>query len=113
MFFGGLLCVIAQILIDKTAFTPAKILTGYVVGGVVLTGVGLYDKFVSLAGCGATVPLTGFGYCLADGVRKAVDEHGLIGALIGGLNATSGGIAAAILFSLLAAIFFTGKPENL
>ena len=111
--FGGLLCVVAQILIDKTNLTPARILTGYVCTGVVLTGIGLYEPFVKLAGCGATVPLTGFGYTLAKGTLNAVREHGFAGALTGGLAAAAGGIAAAMLFSLLVGLMFRGKPENL
>ncbi len=110
---GGLFCVIAQILIDKTALTPARILVLYVVSGVILTGIGIYKPLVEIAGCGATVPLTGFGYCLADGVEKAVNEHGFIGVFTGGITATSGGIASAILSSVTAALFFNGKPENL
>ena len=111
--FGGLLCVIAQILIDKTSLTPARILTGYVCAGVILTGIGLYGPFVKAAGCGATVPLTGFGYTLAKGTLAAVRERGAIGALTGGLGAAAGGIAAAMLFSLLVGLMFRGKPENL
>ncbi len=110
---GGLFCVIAQILIDKTMLTPARILVFYVVGGVILTGLGIYKPLVDLAGCGATVPLTGFGFCLAEGVKEAVDEFGFIGAFTGGLTATSGGIATAIVSSLAAALIFKGKPENL
>lgn len=110
---GGLFCVFAQLLIDKTSFTPARILVLYVVLGVALSGIGIYGRLVEFAGCGATVPLTGFGYCLAEGVKRAVNENGLIGALTGGLEATAGGISAAILSSLVAAIFFNGKPENL
>ena len=110
---GGALCLIAQIFIDKTTITPARILTGYVCAGVILTGVGIYKPLVEFAGCGATVPLTGFGYSLAKGVAKAVQETGLIGALTGGLTGTSAGIAAAILFSALFALIFSGKPENL
>ena len=109
---GGALCVIAQILIDKTTLTPARILVLYVVAGVVLTGVGLYGKLVDFAGAGATVPLTGFGYSLANGVKKAVGERGLIGALTGGLTATSAGIAAAICFGWLVAVCFKGKPKG-
>ncbi len=108
---GGILCVIAQILIDKTKLTPARILVAYVVGGVLLTAVGLYDPLVDFAGNGATTPLTGFGYSLAKGVEKAVDENGLIGALTGGLTGTAGGITAAMLFGLLAAVFFRSKPK--
>jgi stage V sporulation protein AE len=110
---GGLFCVIAQILIDKTKLTPARILTGYVTSGVILTGIGIYEPLVRFAGCGATVPLTGFGYSLAKGVEKAVDSVGFLGAFTGGLTKTSGGIAAAILFSLFFALIFNGKPENL
>ena len=109
---GGALCVIAQILIDKTALTPARILVMYVTLGVVLTSVGLYEKLVDFAGCGATLPLTGFGYALAGGVKKAVDENGLIGALTGGLTGTAGGIAAAIIFGYLFAVIFKSKPKK-
>lgn len=108
---GGILCVIAQILIDKTKLTPARILTGYVTAGVVLTAVGIYKPFVDFAGCGATVPLTGFGYSLMEGVRKAVTQDGLIGVLTGGLKGTAGGITAAIVFSLLVSLFFRGKSK--
>lgn len=100
---GGAICVVGQILIDKTKLTPARILVSFVVLGVVLTAVGLYEPLVKFAGAGATVPLTGFGYTLATGVKKAIAEHGLIGALTGGLTATSGGIGAAIFFGLIAA----------
>ncbi len=109
---GGALCVIAQILIDKTKLTPARILVLYVVAGVVLTGFGLYQPLVDFAGCGVTVPLTGFGYSLAEGVKKAIDERGLIGALTGGLTATSAGITAAMVFAWLAAVLFRGKPKG-
>lgn len=107
---GGLLCVIGQILIDYTKLTPARILVGYVVAGVVLTAIKLYDPLVKLAGAGATVPLTGFGYSLAKGVEKAVAEYGLIGALSGGLTATAAGIAAAIVFGLIMTLIF--KPGD-
>ena len=103
---GGLLCAVGQIIIDKTNLTPARILVGYVVTGVLLQAVGLYQHLVDWAGAGATVPLTGFGYTLAKGVEKAVAEEGLLGALTGGLTATAGGITAAVLFSLLAALIF-------
>ena len=109
---GGGLCLIAQILIDKTKLTPARILVLYVVSGVILTGIGVYGKLVDFAGAGATVPLTGFGYSLASGVKKAVSERGLIGALTGGLTATSAGIAAAICFGWLMAVCFKGKPKG-
>ena len=103
---GGLLCAVGQILIDRTQLTPARILTGYVVAGVLLQAVGLYQPLVDWGGAGATVPLTGFGYCLAKGVAKAVAEKGLLGALTGGLTATAGGIAAAVVFGVLAALIF-------
>ena len=108
---GGLLCVIAQVLIDKTRLTPARILVAYVVSGVVLTAIGLYEPLVDVAGNGATTPLTGFGYSLAKGVQKAVDERGLIGVLTGGLTGTAGGICAAVLFGLLASVLFKSKPK--
>lgn len=110
---GGLLCVIAQILIDKTKITPARILTGYVCSGVLLSAIGIYEPFSKLAGAGASVPLTGFGHCLATGVKEAVSQKGLLGAFTGGLEATAGGIAVALTFSLLFSFIFRGKPENL
>jgi len=109
---GGLLCVIGQILIDKTKLTPARILSAYVVTGVFLGGIGLYQPLVDWAGAGATVPLTGFGYNLAKGVREAVAEQGLLGALSGGLTACAAGIAAAIFFGLLIALLFRAKPKR-
>ncbi len=109
---GGALCVIAQILIDKTKLTPARILVSYVVAGVILESVGVYDFLVQFAGCGATTPLTGFGYLIARGVRHAVNERGLLGALTGGITAASAGIAAALVFGLIAALFFRGKTKN-
>lgn len=109
---GGGLCVIAQILIDKTKLTPAKILVGYVCIGVVLTAIGAYEPLVKLAGCGATVPLSGFGYAIANGVKTAVEEKGLLGALTGGIGATAGGITAAICFGLLASFVFSSKPKR-
>lgn len=109
---GGLFCLVAQILIDKTALTPARILVLYVSAGVVLTAVGLYAPLVEFAGCGATTPLTGFGYSLAMGVKRAVQEKGLIGALVGGLTGTAGGISAAICFSYLFALIFRGHPKK-
>lgn len=101
---GGIICAIGQILIDKTRLTPARILVTYVVSGVVLTAFGLYDYLIKLGGAGASVPLTGFGYTLAKGVEKAIEEYGLIGALTGGLTATAGGITAAILFGWIASL---------
>ena len=105
---GGILCLIGQLLIDKTPLTPAKILVLYVVTGVVLGGAGVYQKLVDWAGSGATVPLTGFGYLLAKGVRKAVEEQGFLGALTGGVTAAAGGITAAIFFGFLVALLFKG-----
>ena len=101
---GGLLCAVGQILIDRTSLTPARILTGYVVAGVALQALGLYQPVVDWGGAGATVPLLGFGYSLAKGVEKAVAEQGVLGALTGGLTATAGGIAAAIVCAVLAAL---------
>ncbi|MBR7184547.1 MAG: stage V sporulation protein AE [Clostridia bacterium] len=109
---GGLICVIAQILIDKTKLTPARILVIYVVAGVVLGGIGLYEPLVEFAGNGATTPLTGFGYLVAKGVREAIEEKGLLGALTGGLSAAAGGTAAALVFGYAAALFFRGKPKR-
>ncbi len=109
---GGGLCVVAQILIDKTRMTPARILVTYVVAGVFLGAVGLYKPFAEFAGAGATTPLTGFGYLIAKGVREAVLEKGLIGALTGGLTAAAGGTAAALFFGFLAALIFKGKPKS-
>lgn len=109
---GGGLCIIAQILIDKTRMTPARILVTYVVAGVFLGAVGLYKPFAEFAGAGATTPLTGFGYLIAKGVREAVLEKGLIGALTGGLSAAAGGTTAALCFGFLAALIFRGKPKS-
>ena len=101
---GGILCAIGQILIDRTMLTPARILTGYVVAGVLLQAVGVYQKVVDWGGAGATVPLLGFGCSLAKGVAKAVGEKGALGILTGGLTATAGGITAAVVFALIAAV---------
>lgn len=109
---GGILCVIAQILIDKTKLTPARILVLYVVAGVILGGLGIYEPLIELAGNGAATPLTGFGYLIAKGVREAVEEKGLLGALTGGLSASAGGIAAALVFGYLAALIFKGNPKD-
>lgn len=109
---GGLLCAVGQIILDKTSLTPARILTGYVVAGVLLQAVGVYQYIVDWGGAGATVPLTGFGYSLAKGVAKAVAEEGLLGVLTGGLTAASGGIAAAVVFSLLAALLVRPKEKR-
>ena len=109
---GGILCAIGQILIDKTKLTPARILTGYVVAGVALSALGLYQPIADWGGAGATVPLTGFGHTLAEGVRKAVAEQGLLGAFTGGFKASAGGIAAAVFFSLIAAIIATPGDKS-
>ena len=111
-FVGGFLCMIGQVLIDKTKLTPARILVSFVVIGVILGGTGVYEKIVEFAGAGATVPLTGFGYSIAKGVKQAVQEDGLIGALTGGLKATAGGITAAILAGLIAGILFKAKDKS-
>lgn len=107
---GGFICLIGQILIDFTRLTPARILVTFVVSGVILTGVGLYQPIVDLAGAGATVPLTGFGYSLATGVKEAVMQNGLLGALSGSLTATSAGITASIVFGYIISLLF--KPGD-
>ena len=109
---GGLLCAVGQIILDRTNLTPARILTGYVVAGVFLQAVGVYQYIVDWGGAGATVPLTGFGYSLAKGVARAVAEKGLLGVITGGLTATSGGIAAAVVFGLLMAILCRPKEKR-
>ena len=109
---GGVLCIIGQLLIDRTSMTPARILVSYVVAGVVLGGLGLYQPIIEWAGAGATVPLTGFGSLLAKGTKKAVAEKGLIGALTGGITAAAGGIAAAVFFGFLVALIFKSKPKR-
>ncbi len=109
---GGLICVIGQVLIDYTKLTPARILTSFVVTGVILGAVGVYKPLVDFAGAGASVPLFGFGNLLADGVRKAVDKEGLLGALTGGLTATAGGITAAITLGLIVALIFKPHDKN-
>lgn len=109
---GGLLCVIGQILIDKTKLTPARILTLYVVSGVVLGAVGIYEPLAKWAGAGATVPLTGFGNLLAKGVREAVATDGMLGAFTGGFQYGAAGICAAIFFGLLVALIFKSKEKN-
>ena len=107
---GGVICLIGQQLIDWTKLTPARILVGYVVAGVILSAVGLYGPLADWAGCGATVPLTGFGHMLAQGVKKAVGQDGLLGALTGGLKAAAGGVTAAVVFGYLAAL--VSKPKD-
>ena len=109
---GGALCLIGQVRIGQTELTPAKILVLYVVMGVVLGGLGLYEPLVEWGGAGATVPLTGFGYLLAKGVAKAVEEQGLLGAFTGGVTAAAGGITAAVFFGYLVALLFKPKPKG-
>ena len=109
---GGLLCLLGQILIDKTKLTPARILVSYVVAGVFLGAVGLYKPIADFAGAGATVPLTGFGYNLSKGVKEAVQQDGFIGIFTGGLKACAGGITAAIVAGLLASLIFKAKDKS-
>ena len=108
---GGALCFVAQIFIDRTKLTPARILVTYVVAGVILGAVGLYEPLVKFAGCGATTPLSGFGYLIYEGVRDAVETDGLLGALTGGITASAGGITAALFFGLIAALLFKSRPK--
>ena len=108
---GGAFCAVGQVLIDYTKLTPARILTAYVVAGVILGGFGVYKPLIDFAGGGASVPLTGFGYLLADGVKKAVDDNGLIGIFTGGFTASAAGISAALFFGLVAALIFKSKPR--
>lgn len=109
---GGLLCLIGQILIDKTKLTPARILVAYVVTGVILGAVGLYPKLAEFAGAGASVPLTGFGNTLAKGVREGVQVDGFLGIFTGGLKATAGGITAAVIAGLTAGLIFKAKDKS-
>lgn len=109
---GGVICAIGQVLIDKTKLTPARILVLYVVAGVFLTALGLYQKIVDIGGAGATIPLTGFGYSLAKGVFRDVDEMGLIGAFTGGFKATAAGLAAAVFFGYIMAAVFRPKAKK-
>lgn len=111
-YIGGILCVIGQVLIDKTKLTPARILVSYVVAGVILGGIGLYERLADFAGAGATVPLTGFGYTLAKGVKEAVKENGFIGIFTGGLKATAGGITTAIAAGLVVSLIFRAKDKS-
>ena len=108
---GGSICLIGQVLMDMTKLTPARILVSYVVIGVILGAVGLYEPLVKFAGAGATVPLTGFGYCLAQGVKDAVNKDGFLGILTGGLKATAGGITAAIVSGLIVSLIFKAKDK--
>ena len=111
-FVGGVLCLIGQILIDKTSLTPARILVSYVVIGVVLSAIGIYEPLSEFAGAGASVPLTGFGHTLAKGVKEAVGEKGFLGIFTGGLRAAAGGITAAILGGLIASLLFKAKDKS-
>lgn len=111
-FIGGLLCAVGQVLIDYTKLTPARILTGFVVAGVILSAVGIYQPVVDFAGAGATVPLTGFGHLLAEGIRKAVSKDGFLGIFTGGLTAAAGGVTAALLFGLTASVFFKQRDKS-
>ena len=107
---GGAICAVGQVLIDYTKLTPARILTGFVVAGVLLSALGIYQPIIDVAGGGATVPLTGFGHLLAEGIRKDVEEKGLLGIFSGGLTSSAAGITAAMLFGLAAAAIF--KPKD-
>ena len=109
---GGAICAVGQLLLDKTRMTPARILVCFVVLGVILGGSGVYEPLVEFAGAGATVPLTGFGYNLARGVREAVREEGWLGVLTGGMKAAAGGISAAVVFGFLAALLFKPKDKS-
>lgn len=109
---GGILCIIAQVLIDRTKLTPARILVLYVVAGVILGAVGIYRHIADFGGAGATTPLTGFGYLIAKGVKKAVDEKGLLGAITGPLTAAAGGTAAALVAGYIVALICRGKPKD-
>lgn len=109
---GGTICAVGQLFIDYTKLTPARILTGFVVAGVILSALGLYKPIVEFAGAGATVPLTGFGHLLAEGIKKSIAEKGLLGILTGGLTAASGGVTAAIVFGLIAAICFKQRDKS-
>ncbi|MEE5992646.1 MAG: stage V sporulation protein AE [Oscillospiraceae bacterium] len=109
---GGIICAIGQILIDKTKLTPARILTAFVVTGVILSAIGLYEPLVNFAGAGATVPLTGFGHLLAKGVKEAIQEKGLLGILSGGMTAASAGITASLVAGLMASILFKNRIKE-
>ena len=106
---GGIICSIGQILIDKTKLTPARILVIFVTLGTILTAIGIYEPIVKFGGAGATVPISGFGYCLANGVKEAIDEMGFLGIFIGGVKACAAGIASAVVFGFLASLF--AKPS--
>ncbi len=108
---GGIICSVGQLLIDYTKLTPARILTGFVVAGVILSAVGIYAPLVEFAGAGATVPLTGFGHTLAEGIRKTIEDDGFLGIFTGGMTAAAGGITAALLFGLIASALFPQKDK--
>lgn len=109
---GGAFCLIGQILIDRTKLTPARILVGYVVAGVILGAIGVYKPLAEFAGAGASVPLTGFGYTLSEGVKEAVDQNGILGIFTGGLKAATGGITAAITAGLLVSLIFKARDKS-
>lgn len=109
---GGLLCAVGQVLIDKTKLTPARILVAYVLAGILLTGVGVYEPAAEWAGAGATVPIIGFGYLLAKGVKDAVETHGLLGVLMGGVRAAAVGISASVFFGYLVALLFRSRDKS-
>ncbi len=109
---GGAICAVGQLLIDYTKLTPARILSGFVVAGVILSALGLYKPLVDFAGAGATVPLTGFGHLLAEGIRKMIESDGFLGIFTGGLTAAAGGVTAALLFGLTASVFFKQRDKN-
>ncbi len=109
---GGAVCAIGQLLIDFTKLTPARILTGFVITGVILSALGLYEPFADFAGAGATVPLTGFGHLLAEGIRKTIENDGLLGIFTGGLTAAAGGVTAALLFGRIASFLFRQKDKS-
>ena len=109
---GGAVCTVGQLLIDFTKLTPARILTGFVITGVILSALGLYEPFADFAGAGATVPLTGFGHLLAEGIRKTIENDGLLGIFTGGLTAAAGGVTAALLFGLIASFLFRQKDRS-
>lgn len=109
---GGIFCLIGQILIDKTKLTPARILVGYVVAGVILGAIGVYEPIVDFAGAGATVPLSGFGYLLSKGVKEAIQSNGLIGVFTGGFKSAAGGVTAAIFAGLIVSLIFKAKDKS-
>lgn len=109
---GGAVCAVGQLLIDFTKLTPARILTGFVITGVILSALGLYEPFADFAGAGTTVPLTGFGHLLAEGIRKTIENDGLLGIFTGGLTAAAGGVTAALLFGLIASFLFRQKDKS-